>query len=113
LTRAILEHCGAGWDMVTPVQDRKGHDRRYSLDDRALRALGYAPCIPFADGLTETVGWYSGHRSWWEPLKRGQEAPPRLPAGIRGEPLRPAGAPAEAAGPGREPEAASQARPAR
>ena len=75
LTRAILEHCGAGWDMVTPVQDRKGHDRRYSLDDSALRALGYTPRIPFADGLTATVRWYADHRSWWEPLKRAQGEP--------------------------------------
>ena len=96
LTRAILEHCGAGWDMVTPVQDRKGHDRRYSLDDGVLRALGYAPRIPFADGLTETVRWYADHRAWWEPLKR--------------EPLRSAPA---AAGPGREPETAPQAGPGR
>jgi dTDP-glucose 4,6-dehydratase len=96
LTRAILEHCGAGWDMVTPVQDRKGHDRRYSLDDGVLRALGYAPRIPFADGLTETVRWYADHRAWWEPLKR--------------EPLQSAPA---AAGPGREPETATQAGPGR
>src|SRR5580692_243830 len=70
LTRAILEQCGAGWDRVTRVADRKGHDRRYSLDDRALRALGYAPRTPFAEGLAATVRWYADHRPWWEPLKR-------------------------------------------
>ena len=43
LTAAILETCGAGWDMVVPVTDRKGHDRRYSLDDSLLRSMGYAP----------------------------------------------------------------------
>ncbi len=37
--------------MVSPVADRKGHDRRYSLDDSVLRAMGYAPRIPFEDGL--------------------------------------------------------------
>ena len=42
LTTAILDSCGAGWDMVTMVEDRKGHDRRYSLDDSGLRAAGYA-----------------------------------------------------------------------
>ncbi len=113
LTRAILEHCGAGWDMVTPVADRKGHDRRYSLDDSRLRALGYAPRIPFADGLTETVRWYTDHRSWWEPLKGVPGKPLRLPPEAQGEPLRPAGAPADPAGPGREAEAAGQARPGR
>ena len=41
LTRALLECCDAGWDMVTQVTDRKGHDRRYSLDDSQLRGMGY------------------------------------------------------------------------
>jgi dTDP-glucose 4,6-dehydratase len=70
LTAAILECCGAGWDMVTSAEDRKGHDRRYSLDDSALRAMGYAPRIPFAAGLRSTVRWYTENRHWWEPLKR-------------------------------------------
>jgi len=70
LTRELLEICGAGWDMVTPVEDRKGHDRRYSLDDSVLRGMGYAPRIPFAQGLRATVDWYAGNRAWWEPLKQ-------------------------------------------
>jgi len=70
LTRELLEICGAGWDMVTPVEDRKGHDRRYSLDDSVLRGMGYAPRIPFAEGLRATVEWYAGNRAWWEPLKQ-------------------------------------------
>jgi dTDP-glucose 4,6-dehydratase len=73
LTGAILEACNAGWDMVTMVEDRKGHDRRYSLDDSALRAAGYAPRIPFADGLRSTVDWYTDNRDWWEPLKRANQ----------------------------------------
>ncbi len=72
LTRSLLEICGAGWDMVTPVEDRKGHDRRYSLDDSVLRGMGYAPQIPFGEGLRATVDWYAGNRSWWEPLKNAQ-----------------------------------------
>jgi dTDP-glucose 4,6-dehydratase len=70
LTSRLLEACGAGWESVDYVEDRKGHDRRYSLDDSALRALGYAPCTPFGDGLAQTVSWYEGNRSWWEPLKQ-------------------------------------------
>lgn len=70
LTSRLLEACGAGWDAVDYVTDRKGHDRRYSLDDSALRALGYTPRVSFADGLAETVRWYTEHRSWWEPLKK-------------------------------------------
>jgi dTDP-glucose 4,6-dehydratase len=70
LTKLLLEYCGAGWDKVEHVPDRKGHDRRYSLDDAALRALGYAPRIAFAEGLPATVRWYAENRTWWEPLKR-------------------------------------------
>ncbi|MEV0200521.1 dTDP-glucose 4,6-dehydratase [Nonomuraea sp. NPDC050691] len=66
LTGRLLEACGAGWDMVEPVADRKGHDRRYSLDDTRLRALGYRPRVPFDRGLKETVEWYAAHRDWWE-----------------------------------------------
>jgi dTDP-glucose 4,6-dehydratase len=70
LTAAILEACRAGWDMVKMVEDRKGHDRRYSLDDSVLRAVGYTPRIPFTEGLRSTVQWYAANREWWEPLKR-------------------------------------------
>ncbi len=70
LTRAVLAECGADWDSVRPVADRKGHDRRYSLDDSRLRALGYAPAVPLGAGLSATVAWYRENRSWWEPLKR-------------------------------------------
>jgi dTDP-glucose 4,6-dehydratase len=79
LTAAILESCSATWDMVTMVEDRKGHDRRYSLDDSALCAKGYAPRIPFAAGLRSTVRWYVENRDWWEPLK-GQDRSTTRPA---------------------------------
>jgi dTDP-glucose 4,6-dehydratase len=69
LTEILLESCGASWDMVESVADRKGHDRRYSLDDSVLRDLGYTPRIPFMDGLTDTVRWYQANRRWWAPLK--------------------------------------------
>ncbi|WP_049559291.1 dTDP-glucose 4,6-dehydratase [Nonomuraea sp. SBT364] len=65
LTGRLLDACGHSWAMVKPVQDRKGHDRRYSLDDRKLRALGYAPGIPFEQGLRDTVRWYADNRDWW------------------------------------------------
>jgi dTDP-glucose 4,6-dehydratase len=69
LTQALLDCCGASWDMVARVEDRRGHDRRYSLDDTVLRGLGYAPRTPFTEGLRATVQWYRDNRSWWEPLK--------------------------------------------
>jgi dTDP-glucose 4,6-dehydratase len=73
LTQALLGSCGAGWDMVTRVPDRQGHDRRYSINDSALRTLGYASRTPFQAGLTATVQWYRDNRQWWEPLKKPAE----------------------------------------
>jgi dTDP-glucose 4,6-dehydratase len=70
LTERLLEACGAGWDMVEPVTDRLGHDRRYSLDiSKVSSELGYAPRVAFDVGLAETVAWYREHRDWWSPLR--------------------------------------------
>ena len=69
LTEQVLAAMGVGWEMVQPVEDRKGHDRRYSVDDSRLRALGYAPEHAFSDGLAETVAWYKANEAWWRPLK--------------------------------------------
>ncbi|MCZ0211298.1 MULTISPECIES: dTDP-glucose 4,6-dehydratase [Streptomyces] len=68
LTGLILDACGADWSSVRPVPDRKGHDRRYSLDDGKLRALGYRPQVSFEDGLADTIAWYRENVSWWQPL---------------------------------------------
>jgi dTDP-glucose 4,6-dehydratase len=71
LTELLLERTGTGLDRVVPVEDRKGHDRRYSVDIAKIAdELGYAPQIPFADGLDATVQWYRDNRAWWEPLKQ-------------------------------------------
>jgi dTDP-glucose 4,6-dehydratase len=70
LTGKVLELMGAGWDQVTPVPDRLGHDRRYSVDDTALRGLGYKPAYDLVTGLAETVAWYRDHPDWWRPLVR-------------------------------------------
>jgi len=69
LTERVLDAMGATWDSVRPVEDRKGHDRRYSVDDSRLRAMGYAPQHHFDDGLAETVAWYRDNETWWRPLK--------------------------------------------
>ncbi|GAA2395131.1 dTDP-glucose 4,6-dehydratase [Nonomuraea africana] len=65
LTGRILDAFGKGWEQVEPVADRKGHDRRYSLDDGRLRAMGYRPAIAFEQGLKDTIRWYAEHRDWW------------------------------------------------
>jgi dTDP-glucose 4,6-dehydratase len=71
LTEKLLDATGRDWDtFVTYVEDRKGHDRRYSLSDDKIRAeLGYAPQVEFADGLAQTVQWYRDNESWWRPLR--------------------------------------------
>lgn len=70
LTARLLAECGADWDRVVTVTDRKGHDRRYSLDTSKIREeLGYAPSIDFDRGISDTVRWYRDNRAWWEPLK--------------------------------------------
>jgi dTDP-glucose 4,6-dehydratase len=70
LTTRLLEACGRDESFVDYVEDRKGHDRRYSLDDSKIRAeLGYAPHVDFDEGLTATVKWYRDNESWWRPLK--------------------------------------------
>jgi dTDP-glucose 4,6-dehydratase len=83
LTDALLQSCGAGPDMIAHVPDRKGHDRRYSLNDDRLRAMGYRPRVPFAQGLAETMRWYRDHRAWWEPLKLATAAQTDDAAGLR------------------------------
>lgn len=70
LTELLLDATGRDWSAVEPVDDRKGHDRRYSVDIAKISdELGYAPQVPFEQGLAEVVQWYRDHRGWWEPLK--------------------------------------------
>jgi dTDP-glucose 4,6-dehydratase len=70
LTARLLEAVGADWSSVRQVEDRKGHDLRYSVDITKIRdELGYEPQVPFDEGLRQTVAWYRDNRAWWEPLK--------------------------------------------
>jgi len=69
ITRAVLRILGKPESLIRPVEDRVGHDRRYSLDATKLRRLGWAPRVPFEQGLEETVRWYVDHEAWWRPIK--------------------------------------------
>ena len=52
------------------VEDRKGHDLRYSVDwSKIKKELGYAPKVKFEDGLKATIEWYRNNPNWWMPLK--------------------------------------------
>jgi dTDP-glucose 4,6-dehydratase len=70
LATRILDHLGLPHSLMRTVPDRPGHDRRYLLDSSLLRSeLGWAPAVPFDDGLAATIDWYATHRTWWEPLR--------------------------------------------
>jgi dTDP-glucose 4,6-dehydratase len=71
LTGLLLEATGRDWSYVDHVEDRKGHDLRYSVDIGKISAeLGYMPQVPFERGLADVVQWYRDNRAWWEPLKQ-------------------------------------------
>ncbi|MBW4032821.1 MAG: dTDP-glucose 4,6-dehydratase [Acidobacteria bacterium] len=70
LTQKLLDATGTDWSSVDAVEDRKGHDLRYSVDISKIRGeLGYEPLVPFDQGLADVVTWYRDNRAWWEPLK--------------------------------------------
>jgi dTDP-glucose 4,6-dehydratase len=53
---------------IEHVEDRAGHDRRYSVDTRRIRALGWKPAHSFDEALAETIAWYRANEAWWRPL---------------------------------------------
>ena len=70
ITHLILEAMDADETSINFVEDRKGHDLRYSVDwSKINRELGYEPSVNFQSGLRQTIDWYRNNRSWWEPLK--------------------------------------------
>jgi dTDP-glucose 4,6-dehydratase len=68
----LFELTGADRSLLRRVDDRPGHDRRYSIDTTKLRSLGWAPQTDFEEGLRATVEWYRDNRAWWEPIKSGE-----------------------------------------
>jgi dTDP-glucose 4,6-dehydratase len=70
ITSLILEAMEADETSIEYVEDRKGHDLRYSVDwSKINRELGYEPQVKFEDGLRETIQWYRDNEAWWKPLK--------------------------------------------
>jgi dTDP-glucose 4,6-dehydratase len=74
LTHRILELLNKPTSLITRVEDRLGHDRRYSLDTSKLRAMGWTPKHDFEHGLKETVDWYRANDWWWRPIKEQDPA---------------------------------------
>jgi dTDP-glucose 4,6-dehydratase len=73
ITKRVLELTGADESLVRPVDDRPGHDRRYSLDATKLESLGWKRQWNLAKGLPATVEWYRDNPYWWEPIKQSDD----------------------------------------
>ena len=69
VARRIVSELGKSRDLIRFVPDRLGHDRRYALDCRKLRKLGWKPEVEFKEGLAATVHWYAENESWWRRIK--------------------------------------------
>ena len=69
IVKKILEILGKSENMIEYVNDRPGHDKRYSIDcSKIENSLGWKPKYEFDDALKETVSWYVKNESWWESL---------------------------------------------
>jgi dTDP-glucose 4,6-dehydratase len=69
LTHELLRLVGKDDRLITRVEDRKGHDRRYSVSTAKLRGIGWRPQVAFEQGLADTVNWYRQNEWWWRPVK--------------------------------------------
>jgi dTDP-glucose 4,6-dehydratase len=83
VVRRILKRLGKPESLIRHVTDRPGHDRRYAIRGRAIRALGWRPRVAFEDGLDRTVDWYRAHAAWWKPLQARSRAYLRAQYGQR------------------------------
>ena len=72
LVDKLLEAFDVGEEMVEYVEDRKGHDRRYSVDIAKITELGWARHRTLDEALAETIDWYRANEWWWRPLKAGE-----------------------------------------
>jgi dTDP-glucose 4,6-dehydratase len=65
----ILNYMKKPSNLISHVEDRPGHDERYSLNSKAIREeLGWTPSFKFDDALRVTVDWYLENEAWWKPL---------------------------------------------
>lgn len=68
IVRKILLHLNKDEGLIEHVEDRKGHDFRYSLNSEKIKILGWKPQISIEDGLKYTIDWYLNNREWWKNL---------------------------------------------
>src|SRR4030095_4286116 len=73
VVRKILAATGAPESLLTTVEDRPGHDRRYALSSaKVMRETGWEPQTGFESGLAETIHWYRKNTAWVRSVKSGE-----------------------------------------
>jgi dTDP-glucose 4,6-dehydratase len=70
IVKEILRILGKPESLIKFVEDRPGHDFRYSVDWSKVKSLGFEPKRSFKEALEETVTWYRENEWWWRPLKK-------------------------------------------
>ena len=69
LVKKLLKIMGLDLSYLEYVEDRKGHDLRYALNDSKLLGLGFKELIDFDEGIKQTIQWYEANQEWWRDLK--------------------------------------------
>ena len=73
IVKLILQKLEKPESLITFVEDRKGHDRRYAIDPTKIKTeLGWTPETKFADGIEKTIDWYLNNKTWWEEIISGE-----------------------------------------
>jgi dTDP-glucose 4,6-dehydratase len=73
IVRTVLKHLGKPESLMQYVKDRPGHDRRYALDSSKIqRELGWAPIVPFEEGIRRTIDWYQANTAWLDHARSGE-----------------------------------------
>ncbi|MBN1445418.1 MAG: dTDP-glucose 4,6-dehydratase [Candidatus Omnitrophica bacterium] len=72
IAKKIIECLDKSEQLIKPVKDRPGHDRRYSISCGKIKGLGWKPEVSLEDGLRLTVDWYKTHPQWWKKIKSGE-----------------------------------------
>ncbi|MEC0241485.1 dTDP-glucose 4,6-dehydratase [Paenibacillus dokdonensis] len=73
IVKTILQELGKPESLITYVQDRPGHDRRYGIDPALItQELGWKPKHHFETGIKETIQWYLQHKDWWTRIQSGE-----------------------------------------
>ena len=72
ITDLILKYLNKPESLKSYIQDRLGHDRRYSVDTAKITALGWKPSYKFERAIESTIQWYIENKAWWKKLKSGE-----------------------------------------